>query len=168
MNPHILTKQLQQIEPIETQGLPFIIPSLLTPPRDFCGKLQIYHFTTDISSQHFKSFKIFFNSSVFNFISVHLLKVCLNKDPHALHSPQFSFKILSSIWFPFHLSSYHSFFDEDTYLWSHKFPQAASLKYSFPGPMSLALPSSILSLTFRYRFFRGGWCGNTYFNRDTQ
>ena len=76
------------------------MPSLLAPPRDFCGKLQIYHFTTDISSPYFKSFKIFFNSSVFNFVSVHLLKVCLNNDPHELHTPQFSFKILSSIRHP--------------------------------------------------------------------
>lgn len=134
MNLHILTNQLQRIEPIETQASHSYMPSLPTPPRDFCGKLQIHHFTTDISSPHLKRFKIFFNSSVFNFISVHLLKVCLNKDPRALHTPQFSFKILSSTWFPFHLSSYHSFFDGDTYLWSHKVPQAAALKYSFPGP----------------------------------
>ena len=111
MNLHILTNQLQRIEPIETQASHSYMPSLPTPPRDFCGKLQIHHFTTDISSPHLKRFKIFFNSSVFNFISVHLLKVCLNKDPRALHTPQFSFKILSSTWFPFHLSSYHSFFD---------------------------------------------------------
>lgn len=136
------------------------MPSLLTPPRDFCGKLQIYHFTTDISSPHLKSFKIFFNSSVFNFISVHLLKVCLNNDPHALHTPQFSFKILSFIWLPFHLSSYHSFFDEDTCLWSHKVPQSGVYWLHRSStvsqvPMSSALPSSNFSSTLRYRFFMG-------------